>query len=211
MALGTLLSALFSSGAALAQQVSLGGVMGSKAMLVVDGQTQIVAVGDSVGGVRLRAISGDTATVERGGQTLTLKVGATPMSIGRGGVAMGSAREISIPAGPGGHFMIGGAINGVPTQFMVDTGATLVGMSESEARRLGVDLRRARRTVTATANGSAPALQIVLPSVRVGEVDVTDVEALVTPAAMPYVLLGNSFLNRFEMRRAPDQMRLFMR
>jgi len=47
--------------------------------------------------------------------------------------------------------------------------------------------------------------------VTVGEVTVSNVEALVTPASMPMVLLGNSFLSRFQMRRDNDVMRLELR
>lgn len=38
-----------------------------------------------------------------------------------------------------------------------------------------------------------------------------EVDAVVTPAAMPTILLGNSFLNRFNMRRDGDQMMLIKR
>jgi aspartyl protease family protein len=50
-----------------------------------------------------------------------------------------------------------------------------------------------------------------LTSVRVGEVEVANVSAVVLPAQMPYVLLGNSFLTRFQMRRENDVMRLELR
>jgi len=49
---------------------------------------------------------------------------------------------------------------------------------------------------------------LMLSSVRVGEVEVGNVAAVVLPAEMPMVLLGNSFLNRFSMRRDSDVMRL---
>jgi aspartyl protease family protein len=42
--------------------------------------------------------------------------------------------------------------------------------------------------------------------VRIGDVEVYDVEAAVSPGAMPYILLGNSFLSRFQMRRDNDQL-----
>jgi aspartyl protease family protein len=48
----------------------------------------------------------------------------------------------------------------------------------------------------------------MLASVRVGDVEVPNVEAVVMPAAMPHVLLGNSFLTRFSMKRDADTMRL---
>jgi aspartyl protease family protein len=47
-----------------------------------------------------------------------------------------------------------------------------------------------------------------LASVRVGDVEVFDVEAVVLQQPMPYVLLGNSFLNRFQMRRDNVQLTL---
>jgi aspartyl protease family protein len=47
--------------------------------------------------------------------------------------------------------------------------------------------------------------------VRVGEVELAHVGAVVLPAAMPHVLLGNSFLARFQMRRENDVMRLELR
>jgi aspartyl protease family protein len=46
---------------------------------------------------------------------------------------------------------------------------------------------------------------------RVGDVVSYEVEAVITPAAMPYVLLGNSYLTRFNMRRDGDQMLLIKR
>jgi aspartyl protease family protein len=55
-------------------------------------------------------------------------------------------------------------------------------------------------------------VQIVsLDRVRVGEVEISNVGAVVMPQALPYVLLGNSFLSRFQMRRDNDVMRLELR
>ncbi|MFM7506413.1 MAG: TIGR02281 family clan AA aspartic protease, partial [Rubrivivax sp.] len=51
----------------------------------------------------------------------------------------------------------------------------------------------------------------VLDRVRVGEVEVTQVGAVIMPQPLPYVLLGNSFLARFQMRRDNDVMRLQLR
>jgi aspartyl protease family protein len=59
-----------------------------------------------------------------------------------------------------------------------------------------------------TANGMVPVHRVMLTSVRVGDVQVYNVEALVVPGQMPYVLLGNSFLTRFQMKRENDVMTL---
>ena len=60
-------------------------------------------------------------------------------------------------------------------------------------------------------NGVAQGWRMRLDSVRVGDVELRGVDAIVTPQPMPYVLLGNSFLNRFQMRRDGDQMVLIRR
>jgi aspartyl protease family protein len=57
-----------------------------------------------------------------------------------------------------------------------------------------------------TANGQALGYLLTLNSVRIGDVEVQNVEAIVSQQSMPYVLLGNSFLTRFSMRRDSDQM-----
>jgi aspartyl protease family protein len=53
-----------------------------------------------------------------------------------------------------------------------------------------------------------PLRLIVLNSVRIGDVEVANVEAAVHPGSLGIVLLGNSFLTRFQMKRENDVMRL---
>ena len=62
-----------------------------------------------------------------------------------------------------------------------------------------------------TANGPVPVYRVMLASVRVGEVQVYNVEATIVPMQMPFVLLGNSFLTRFQMKRENDVMTLSKR
>ena len=191
-----------------APQVQLGGVMGSKAMLVVNGQPQMMLVGESRGGIRLVSLQGDQAQVEYGGRVQTLRVGASPVAVGGAPAGGNRGREIVLVAGPGGHFITGGSINGQAVSFLVDTGATTIALSQAEAARIGLDLSNGRRGLTSTANGVVPVIGVTLSSVRVGEVEVINVPAAVIPASMPHVLLGNSFLTRFNMRRENDVMRL---
>ena len=53
--------------------------------------------------------------------------------------------------------------------------------------------------------------RIKLGSVRVGDVEIFDVDGVVSSGSMPFVLLGNSFLSRFQMTRTNDQMVLLKR
>lgn len=195
-------------GDAAAQGVTLAGSMGAKALLVIDGQAHTLAVGQSALGVTLLQFADGQAQVQRAGVTTQLRMGAAPARLAGTVNAVSTAQEIVLPASSGGHFTSAGAINGRAVQFMVDTGATLVALSQTEAERIGLDFRHAQRGMTQTANGAVPVHLLTLSAVRVGEVEVANVPAVVVPAQMPYILLGNSFLGRFQMRRDNDVMRL---
>lgn len=192
---------------ALAQNVTLNGRMGERALLVIDGQARTVAVGSTVAGVKLLQWAGDDAKVEINGRALLLTPG-TPVSMGGGGGGSGGGRSIVLPMSQGGHFMGNGAINGRAARFMVDTGATVVAISAADADRMGLNYRNGQRGMVNTANGPATAYRVNLNSVRVGDVEVYNVDAVVMPAPMDYVLLGNSFLGRFSMQRDNDTLRL---
>jgi len=206
------LAALLGLGTMLAsaQTVTMNGAIGTRqALLVIDGQPQAVAVGATVKGVRLLSLSPTQAEIEIGGARRTLTLGAGPVRMAGGGGGGGGGREIVLTAGPGGHFMTAGAINGRAANFMVDTGATSVAMGQVDADRMGIDYKNSpRRGLAETANGRVPAYGVTLSSVRIGDVEVANVEAVVLPAAMPHILLGNSFLTRFQMKRENDVMRL---
>jgi aspartyl protease family protein len=197
--------------AAPGQTVLLAGTMGRKALLVIDGQPATLAVGESSAGVTLLQLGDGQALIRQGGTTSTLRIGGSPARVGSGDSAAAAAREIVIPVGLGGHYTAGGAINGRPVRFMVDTGATLVALGQAEADRLGLDWRRGERALSQTAGGTVPVHRLSLARVRVGEVELNNVAAVVVPADMPYVLLGNSFLGRFQLRRDSDVLRLELR
>ena len=202
--------ALLCAGAAAAQTVSMSGSLGNNALLVIDGKPRNVAVGATVQGVRLVGLSGGDAVVEVKGKRFTLRLGDAQVNLG-GKASEGGGKQIVLTAQSGGHFLANGAINSQSVRFMVDTGATMVAMDKYEAERLGVDYKSGRRGITRTANGDMVVYGTKLASVRIGDVVVYDVDAVVSPSPMPYILLGNSFLTRFQMKRENDVMTLDLR
>jgi aspartyl protease family protein len=154
--------------------------------------------------VKVLSVSPTEAVVEVGGQRRTVALGASPVSLGGSGASAGSGTRIVLTAGSGGHFLTQGAINGRATQFMVDTGASVVAMGQGEARRLGVNFSSGQPSRVQTANGVVTAYRVMLSSVRIGDVEVFGVEAVVVPQDMSHILLGNSFLTRFQMKREND-------
>lgn len=188
----------------------MSGSLGDKALLVIDGKPRTVSTGATVQGVKLLSVNGNGAVVEVGGSRVNLSLGGAQINLGSTPSA-GGGSQIVIPASDGGHFVAAGAINGVPVNFLVDTGATFVSMGAAEAARVGVDLRKGEATMTNTANGPMAAYRVKLASVRIGDVVLYDVDALVGEQSMGVVLLGNSFLNRFQMRRDNEVLTLTKR
>jgi len=208
----TLLLAALPAAAAWGQVVSFNGSLGSKAaLLLIDGEPRTVSVGQQVRGVTLVSMSAGAAVIEIAGKRQSLQLGASPGRVGSGVAPTSSGRQIVLSSGNGGHFTTTGSINGRTTEFLVDTGATLVALSQAEAERLNLPYRDGRRTQTQTANGVVPAMMLTLASVRIGDVEVRNVDAIVVPGQMSMVLLGNSFLTRFQMRRDNDVMTLELR
>jgi aspartyl protease family protein len=194
-------------GTASAQNVSLSGSLGDKALLIIDGAPRTVATGATVQGVKLLSVSADGAVVEVGGKRVNLVHGGAQVNLG-GANSEGGGTRIVLTATSGGHFVTQGTINGRAVRFLVDTGATNVSMSQTEAQRLGIDYSKGQRGIANTANGQVVAHRVSLGSVRVGDVTVYNVDATIVPAQMDHLLLGNSFLSRFQMRRENDTLTL---
>jgi aspartyl protease family protein len=190
------------------QKVALTGVMGQRALLIIDDAAPaVIGPGETRAGVTLVSAQGEQAVIEINGQRQTLRVGEMPVSVTGKAAASGAGRVV-LTAGPGGHFVSNGQINGASVRFLVDTGASVVSMSSQEADRIGLAYTGGEKLVMGTANGSVMGYGIHLTTVRLGEVEVHNVRAIVTSAPMPFVLLGNSFLAHFQLKQENDRLTL---
>ena len=204
------LLALMAAASAHAQAVSMSGSLGDKALLVIDGTPSTVATGSTVRGVKLVSVSGNGAMVEVQGKRVPLAIGGAQVNLG-GTNSEGGGTQIVLTAVGGGHFVTDGTINGKTVRFVVDTGATYVSMGADQARDLGIDFLKGDRGTMSTANGLTTAYKVKLNSVRIGDVQLYNVDGLVSQQPMPFVLLGNSFLTRFQMKRENDTLTLVKR
>lgn len=206
MRIAALVLALCTAPACWAQSVALAGILGSKALIVLDGgPPKALAAGDVYKGIRLVSLQGDIATVEMDGKRQTLRLGEAPASVS-GATEGANGSRIVLSASNGGHFFAQGQINGQTAKMMVDTGATAVSLSAQDAQRMNLNYRSGKPIQMSTANGVVPAWHLKLDSVRIGDVVVHGVDAVVSSGSMPYVLLGNSFLSHFQMTRTTEQM-----
>jgi aspartyl protease family protein len=193
-----------------ARRIAFSGSMGDKALLIIDGQPRTLAPGASYQGVKLIGINNGEAQLLVDGRRVVLHIGAEQVSVGSAPRA-GAGTQIVMTASSGGHFITSGTINGRSVELLVDTGATMVSMSQADADRLGLNYRQGKRGMAQTANGQVPASLVSLNVVRIGDVDIYNVDALVVPTQMSYILLGNSFLTRFQMKRDNDTLTLSKR
>ncbi len=194
---------------ALAADISVVGLFPNKAVLVVDGGTpKTYAVGATITeGIKLVASNESGATIEINGKRQTIAMGEhvnrAPSSDGK--------QSVTLQADGQGHYMVNGQINGGSVRMLLDTGATLIALPASEAVRLGIDYKKGAPGYVNTANGVAPAFKVKLNTVRVGDIELNQVDALVQEQGLPIILLGMSFLNRTEMRRDGAHMVLTKR
>ena len=200
----------------MAEDVTLIGVFGDKAAIlgIGGGEPKTVRVGQKLGNLTLISVERERATIEVDGKRRVLARGQTYSTSGGGGSKGGGAggrQSVTLAADAGGHFFADGAINGGTMRFVVDTGASAIALPAADAERLRIDYRKGQRGVAKTANGEAATYIVRLDTVRIGDIELQNVEAMVLEKGLTVGLLGMSFLNRVEMQRSGDRMTLTRR
>ena len=106
-------------------------------------------------------------------------------------------REVVLQRNRAGHYVTAGTINGMPVEFMLDTGATGVAIPMPVAKRLGLELGRS--FPVRTANGVSTSYATLLQRVSVGDIALDEVPAGVAAGlGGEQILLGMSFLRHIE-------------
>jgi aspartyl protease family protein len=105
-------------------------------------------------------------------------------------------KETELTRKPNGNFYVTAYVNGAPISFVVDTGASIVALSESDARAARLHFSKSEfAPVARTANGVARGQALTLPKVSIEGKEVMEVEAMVIEGA-EQSLLGQSYLAR---------------
>jgi len=141
-----------------------------------------------------RMTSGDNGTnVESRAKAMNAYAAMTPDP-------QAGLRRVSLPADSRGHFRADARVDGRNIDFMVDTGASAIALTERDAASLGIRPYPSDYTVkVTTANGPARAARARINSIDIGGVVVRDVDALVMPdSELGQNLLGMTFLSRLK-------------
>lgn len=194
------LAALFST-CAWSTTVMVMSLGNGRAQIVINGSTiRTLAEGQtSPEGVTLVSATPKGAVLIVDGRSLTFGLGSSTVS------------RTEIIADRRGQYFTTAHINGVPVHSQIDTGATNVAINSEDAARMGIDFSKARMVIGNTANGQVRGYSVVLRSVQVGDIVLTNVPGTVLEGGrsqLGEVLIGMSFLRQVEMRRSGDRLEL---
>lgn len=123
-------------------------------------------------------------------------------------LVISASGDLIISRARDGHFYAMGSVNGKTAKFLVDTGASLVTVSEQFAREAG--MASGESAVFKTANGDLRGRIVRDVPVGLGPLDVSGVRVAVgfVGHEVGDALLGQSFLSKFEITLQKDQMTL---
>ncbi|VAV88070.1 hypothetical protein MNBD_ALPHA06-860 [hydrothermal vent metagenome] len=106
---------------------------------------------------------------------------------------------VAIRKSSDGQFHATGKVNSALVRFMVDTGASSVALTGTDARRAGINLDKLDFSIPiSTASGQTFAASVTLDKVSIGQITLRNVDAFVLQEGLDISLLGMSFLGRLQ-------------
>ncbi|MEL7445334.1 MAG: TIGR02281 family clan AA aspartic protease [Pseudomonadota bacterium] len=114
--------------------------------------------------------------------------------------------ETRIPINRDGHFWLRAELNGVPANFLVDTGATLTAVSQGLADRAGLEPRAGGLPVSiGTANGPVEAQLSTIDELRFGNVAARGLDVVIAPSLGGTNVIGMNLLSRLASYRVDNR------
>lgn len=207
-----LLAQLLFSNSSYAIDVNVIGLATNKAILVIDGaKPRTVSIGQTTkSGVKLISTNTNSVVIEIAGEQRSLVLG---QNLSFAPPAKGD--QVILHAESGGHFYVTARVNNKNSiRLIVDTGATMVTLSYEDARRLNIATNYKKEPITiTTANGLSTAYKIKLNHIKIGNIALSNIDALVVARSnqLKIGLLGMSFLNRMIVKKDGSTMTLIKR
>ncbi len=189
-------------------KIIINGLYKDKAIVTIDGKQRVLKTGKaSPEGALLIESNSKEAIIEIDGQQETYTLGA---HIGGNYAPPTGGDKLILTPDSAGMYNISGTINGSHVNFVVDTGATLVSMNSNVAKKLGIDYKLdGEEGQSYTASGKDKIYIINLKKVKVGDIELHNVQGAVHEGNFPVItLLGMSFLGKLDMKREGKIMEL---
>ncbi|HAU06985.1 MAG TPA: hypothetical protein DCS49_04230 [Gammaproteobacteria bacterium] len=108
-----------------------------------------------------------------------------------------------------GRYTTQGSINQKSVTFIVDTGATTIALNSYTAKRLALAYQEGRRVPVTTASGEEMGYAVQLAEIKIGDIMVRNIDAIVLEGAYPREpLLGMTFLEKVKISQHDGRMDL---
>ncbi|WP_223654877.1 retropepsin-like aspartic protease family protein [Halopseudomonas nanhaiensis] len=117
----------------------------------------------------------------------------------------GDTVEVRLEDNRNGHYVLSGEINGVMVTLLLDTGATMVAVPAQLAGDLGLD--RGASFMVSTANGMAESFRTRIDTLRIGDIELRDIDAAIVPGmGGDEVLLGMTALRQLDFTQRGGEL-----
>lgn len=125
------------------------------------------------------------------------KSAAAPSTFDETPTTFAESGAIVLTRAADGHYYAPGNADGAALRFLVDTGATVVALTQTDAELLGHFLNPGELTVVGRGvSGAVRGKSIMIERLSVGDISADKVSAVIIPEGLPVSLLGQSFLSR---------------
>ncbi len=179
----------------------------NKAMVMINNEQHLLKVGEpEKAGVKLIKATSKYAVLEVHGKQSKFGLGNRVQA----SYATQDKKKLLVYPDSNGMFKTTGSINGYTVDFLVDTGASSIALNSNTAKRLGLQYKlNGDHTYVTTASGTEMAYSVNLDEVKVGEIMLRNVAAVVIDGNEPSTpLLGMSYLGRLNIVNEGRVMKL---
>lgn len=119
-------------------------------------------------------------------------------------VNVGGKKSLIIKSDQQGHYLIDGKINNIPVKFIVDTGASTVGIPIDIAKK--ANLKKIKEVLMSTPSGTEITSSTIIPSLIFGPFHLKNFDGIMVSSDLEFVLLGSNALENFQITQKKGVM-----
>jgi aspartyl protease family protein len=188
-------------------QIEVMALFKNKAMVSINNKQHLLKVGEpAVSGIKLIKATSKHAVLDVNGKQSKYNLGNRVQA----NYTKTEKKKVIVNSDARGMYKTVGSINGYTVDFLVDTGASVVAINSTLAKRLGIQYKlEGEETIVGTASGNTLAFSVSLDQVKVGDLMLRNIEAVIIEGNDPQTpLLGMSYLGRLKLNNEGQTLEL---